>query len=181
MRRMTIPLAALCASLTLLGGCSGTPLTPVSSASPTTAATQSASASPAASEAASAAETPATSEAPAASEAPTQGALVACAELGQVMMDFSSTLQGATGGSAKNAKSAVKKLKDFSVEFAAAVDKVTNPEVKAQAQKARKSLDKLVDELTKALDNPAKANAKKMTKAMTTMQKEFTAMGKVCG
>lgn len=157
---MRIPVRAVLSAivgLVLLGGCSAAAPAPTSV--PATEAG------------------PATS-APATSGTGDQSVLEACTALNASMNDAAQAMQAATSEMGTDPSKAVAALETFQSSLEQAVDKVTNPQVRAQADKAMAATKKFVAAVKAMVENPAKATD--MSAAMTEFQTEMTKIAEVC-
>ena len=105
--------------------------------------------------------------------------LEACSSLVGPMGEAAETLQSAVAELATDPSKAVQALQDFQDTFEQAVAPVTNPEVKAQAQKALAATKAMVEALDSGIKDPAKLAG--IDQYLTDFQNEMTAIGEVCG
>ncbi len=148
-----VRLAAV-AGLVLLAGCSG----------PSTAPTS-----------APAASAPAAS-APAGSS--DQSLLDACTTLSASMNDATATMNSALADIGKDPDKAVKALRAFQDTFDQSVAKVTNPELRAQADKALAATKGMVSALEAITKDPTKLAG--FSDTMAKFEDEMTKIGTVC-
>jgi hypothetical protein len=150
-------LTGLVAALVLLSGCAAAGGAPSASVPATTVAS---------------------SSAPAASD---QSKLEACDDLAATMEAASTTLSDSMQLVASDPQKALTALTLFNTSLQSAVAKVSNPEVKAQGEKAVAAIKELTDALDTMIKNPAGAKPEALTGALTKMTTELTAIGTVCG
>ncbi len=119
----------------------------------------------------------ASSSAPAASN---QSKLDACNELAATMEDAAKTLNDSMKVMSSDPAKAVTALSSFNTSLEAAVAKVSNPEVKAQGEKAVAAIKELIDALDVMVKNPADAKPETVSGALAKMTTELSAIGTVC-
>lgn len=108
----------------------------------------------------------------------TQTASEACTALSASMNDAAKTMQSAMSDVGSDPSKAVKALQAFQDTFEQAVTKVTNPEVRAQADKALAATKKYVTALDAVVKDPTKVSG--LSDTMTEFQTEMTKIGTVC-
>lgn len=120
--------------------------------------------------------TPATTAPPQAAE---QSVLDACASLAEPMSEASNTLQSAITELATDPSKAVQALQGFQSSFEQAIAPVTNPEVKAQTEKALAATKAMVEALDAGVKDPTKMAG--IDQYLADFQTEMTGIGEVCG
>lgn len=148
---------AAAAALVLLAGCS------VGVTAPTSGTT-----SPAA-----------TASAPATSGSSGQSVTAACAALSSSMNESATALQSAMSDIGTDPSKAVDALESFRDSFEKAAAEVSNPEVKAQAEKALAATKEMVAALDAVVKDATKIAG--VSEALQGFQEELTKIGTVCG
>ena len=110
-----------------------------------------------------------------------QSTLEACDALGATMEEATTTLNDSMKLFASDPKKALAALTSFTTTLKSAVAEVTNPEVKAQGEKAVAAMKEVTDALDDVITDPAGAKQEAITAALAKMSTELTAIGTVCG
>lgn len=115
----------------------------------------------------------------AADAGPAQSKVEACQALAVTMNAASETLNSAIEKVGSDPEKAVEGLRSFATTLKSAVATVTNPEVKAQGEKAVAATEALAEALAAAIKDPSQLAAS--TAAFEKFQKEVGAIATVCG
>jgi len=102
----------------------------------------------------------------------------ACVSLAKTTQSAASGVSQAFSTFSTDPSAAEAALQKFHDEFAATAAKVKNPAIKKIADKTTTDLQTLSDAVTAAASDPSKADA--VQTAATTMQDDFTSIGKAC-
>jgi hypothetical protein len=109
----------------------------------------------------------------------TQSKAEACQALAVTMNAASETLNSAIEKMGSDPEKAVAGLRSFATTLKSAVGTVTNPEVKAQGEKAVAATEAMAEALAAAIKDPNQLAAS--TAAFEKFQKEVSAIATVCG
>ena len=102
----------------------------------------------------------------------------ACVSIAKTTQSASSEIPKAFSSFATDPSAAEAAMQKFHDEFAKTAAKVKNPTIKKLADKTTTDLQTLSDAVTAAASDPSKADA--VQTGATTMQDDFTSIGKAC-
>lgn len=102
----------------------------------------------------------------------------ACVSIAKTTQKASSGISEAFSTFSTDPSAAEAAMQKFHDEFAATASKVKNPTIKKLADRTTTDLQTLSDAVTAAANDPSKADA--LQTAASTMQDDFTSIGKAC-
>ena len=104
----------------------------------------------------------------------------ACTEIGTSLTAFGNTMTSLSSTLASDPKGASAKVTAAAAKFQTAADGVTNPTIKAAAEKASKSITTFSADLAATATSHSTANVTKLEDSLTGLETNMTAIETAC-